>query len=223
MIAEVNSSIFPVTAAIEVGRDLLSDSPAALGAELVQKLGVRLAAELDNVISNGSGTDRPEGIFTATGLGSVSSTNGTTGPPTVADYMGLMFGVSKAFRTSQRCVFIGNDTSYKRARSIQVVAASDQRLVFGMDIDRGSGASVEAYSVLGRPYKIQNDIANTTIAFGDMSQYRLYRRQGMELQWIMNDRESVRRNTALLVARARFGGRVVNATAFAKTTNAQNA
>jgi HK97 family phage major capsid protein len=80
----------------------------------------------------------------------------------------------------------------------------------------------ESYSMLGRPHRIQNDISNSKIAFGDMSRYRLYRRAGGETRFETAGNYLALRNLALLVFRGRWGGRVVDASAFAKITDAQS-
>lgn len=218
LIAAINSTIHPVTCAIEVGRDFLADSPADVGAQLTQNIGQRLLAELDRVIADGDGTSEPEGIFQNAGVSAVTLAGAAA---TVADYEELLFTVGKQYRKSMRCAFIANDTAYQRARAIPVDTSSDQRRVFGMDVDRGSGASVESYSILGRPYKIENNLANTHAAFGDLSRYRMYRRQGFSIEWHTQGSTLAKANLALLVVRGRFGGKVVDPAAFAKWEDAE--
>jgi HK97 family phage major capsid protein len=209
LISAITSSIYPVMASIEVGRDFLSDAAANVGQILQEVLGERFAAELDKVIAGGNGTNRPEGITVASGLGSATF-GGTT--VTVDDYESLLFGVAKQYRTSNRCAFLSNDVSYRRARAIPVAATWASR-VFGMN--------EEDYQLLGRPYKIQQDLANTVAVFGDMSRYRLYRRQGFTIEWHTQGQYLARKNIALLVCRGRFGGKVMDGSAFCKATDAQ--
>jgi HK97 family phage major capsid protein len=212
IVAEINTTIHTVTCSLEVGKDFLSDAAVDVGRQLTENVGARLTAEFDRVIAVGNGSSEPEGIFTASGLGSVSSDNAAAGPPTIDDYESLLFGVAKQYRTSARCCFAGADLSYQRARGI-AVSASDQRRVFGMDH--------ESYVLLNRPYKVCNDIPSNKVAFGDLSRYRFYRRLGMQVEWHTQGKELARRNMALLVVRARVGGRIVDPSAFAATINAQ--
>lgn len=218
LVAAIDTTIFAVDAAIEVGRDFLSDSPAAVGETLVNLLGERLRNELDDVIANGNGTTQPEGIFVKSGISTVSSDNGNPGPPTLDDYETLMFTVGKQYRSAaNRCVFISNDTTYQRRTGIKVDAATpstDQRPVFGM--------THNDYSTLGWPHKVQNDITNPRIAFGAMNRYRMYRRLGLTVEWHTQGSTLARKNLALLIVRARFGGKVMDANAFAKITDAQS-
>jgi HK97 family phage major capsid protein/HK97 family phage prohead protease len=226
-IAGIDSTIYPVTCAITVGRDFLSDSPADVGRQITENVGQRLANELDKVVAVGSGTTQPTGIFIASGTSSVNAANTTSGPPVVADYSGLLFAVAKQYRNAgNRCCFISNDTSYQRSRNIQVAqsltpysggtpAIVNQLPIFGID-------SFNAYSALGWPWRINNSISNNDIAFAAMAKYVVYRRLGFELQWITQGAELARRNEAMLVVRGRFGGQPVDANGFAVMTDAQN-
>ena len=221
LVAAITSSVHNVTVALEVGVDFLSDAAADVGRILEENIAQRMAAELDKVIAVGDGTTQPTGLKNATGFTSVSSDNGNTGPWTVDDTLSALFGVGKQYRQSNRCAFVGNDTTYQRLRSISVTA-TDQRLVFGMEADRGSGASVEGYSILGRPFKIQNDLTNPELYFGDMAKYRMYRRTGFSVHWETGGKELRLKNLALLVVRGRFAGQPVDSSAFAEITDGQS-
>jgi HK97 family phage major capsid protein len=130
-----------------------------------------------------------------------------------------MFAVGKQYRSkSLNCAFITNDVTYRRSRGIQVdpnASTVNQTPVFGL-------SAVNSYMTMEWPHKIQTDIANTKGAFGALSKYRLYRRQGFEIRWEMGGKELAQKNLALLIVRGRFGGRVVDANAFAKWTNGQS-
>lgn len=216
-VAAFDTNIFVVDGAIEIGLDFMSDSAVDVGPHVTDSYGRRLLAELDKVIAIGDGSTQPEGVMNATGTTAISATNTTTGPPTVGDYEGLLFAVPKqykqGFANNQVC-FCGNETSYQRARSI-AVGASDQRRVFGMDH--------ENYMLLNRPYAINGDLTNSQIFFGVMPRYRMYRRLGLTMRSSTEGSTLIRANKLLVTARGRFGGQVEDGTAFAVTTNAQNA
>lgn len=213
--AQLNTTLYPVLCWLTVGRDWLSDVPADAGAMLVQNIGEVMKKELDKVIAIGDGTTQPQGIFTASGTTAVASDMSTSGPPTVSDYESLMFAVGKQYRNEgMECAFFGNDVSYRRARGIPV-GPQDERRVFGMD--------EQAYTLLDNPYLIQNDIANSKIGFGAMKKYRLYRRLGSSVTWVSGtDATLMSKNLDALFVRGRFGGRVMDANAFAVQTDAQS-
>jgi len=79
----------------------------------------------------------------------------------------------------------------------------------------------QSYTLLGYPYKIQNDMNNNNIIFGCMRKYRMYQRLGNEVVVERGGRQLALTNLTLIVIRSRFGGQPVDANAFAQTTNAQ--
>lgn len=222
LVAPIDTTIFTIDGAIEVGRDFLSDSPVNVGSVLTGLIGQRLQEELDKVIAIGNGTTQPQGIFTGSGLSVVNTDNGGSGPPTLNDYLTLLFSLPKQYRTaSMKPMFISNDTSYQRSRSIRIdpsTPTTDQRPV----LTDGSTMSFQSYMSCGLPHKIQNDIGNSSAAIVAMSRYRMYRRAGLEIRWESGGRSLATRNMMLLVFRARYGGRLMDTNAAAKWSDGQS-
>ncbi|MEW4564240.1 phage major capsid protein [Bremerella sp. JC770] len=218
LVSALDTTIQNVAVAIEIGNDFMSDSPANVGSILTQNVAQRMAAELDKVIALGNVALQPQGIFEASGISVITSENGASGPPTVADYEALLFAVGKQYRQagSSSVRYLMNDTTYSRARGI-AVGSGDQRRVFGLET-----STHESYSLLGRPVSIQNDIPNEKIAFGNLNRYRLYRRSGTGVKFSSEGKELMRKNLTLMVARQRCGGRVMDANAFSKMTSAKS-
>lgn len=218
LIAAINTSIHPVTCALEVGRDFLSDTPAQVGQILMDGIGRRMASELDRVIVLGSGTDEPQGLTVASGTGQPSSENGTSGPASMGDYLSLMFGINKVYRNaSMRNVYISNDTTYQRSRNIKVDPAdpsTDQRTLFGMNVAK--------YETLDVPHKIQNDLSNSVALFVALAKYRMYRRQGTTTEFVTSGKQLALSNQVLLVCRGRWGGRLRDPSACAEIDDLQS-
>lgn len=215
LVSQVTADILPVSCYVEIGRDFMADAAVDVGRILVENVGQKLLAELDRVIAVGVGsTTEPQGIFAASGLTDIGTPAGGNGAaPQVADYESLCFGTGKQYRNpAMRCAFIGNDTSYKRARGIPV-GGSDARRVFGMDH--------QSYMLLDYPFVICNDVPNTKCAFGALTKYRLWRRQSSEIRFETGGKTLALSNQALLCVRGRFGGKVVDANAFAFSDNWQ--
>jgi len=215
-VAAFDTTIFVVAGAIEIGLDFISDAVPDIAGMVARQYGQVLLEWLDEQIAKGDGTTEPEGIITASGTTSVSAANGATGPPTVGDYEGLLFGVGKKYKQGyprNRIVYCATETSYQRARAI-AVGTSDARRVFGMDH--------ESYTLLGHPYKIQDDLTNRQAFFGVMPRYRMYRRMGMTTKVTTEGDYLARRNLMLMVPRARFGGQIEDGSAFATITDGQS-
>lgn len=215
LIAGIDTNIFNVTCAVEVGLDFLSDSPANVGSTLTSNIGQRLAAELDRIIAKGDGVTQPQGLTLASGTITCNSVSGSGGPLKVSDFESLMFSVPKQYRNAGfRPAFISNDTTYSRARGI-AVGASDQRRIFGTDNE-------QSYTLLGQRYAVNNDLPNNLIMFACLAKYRIYRRLGMTVKFETGGKELSRRNVGLLIVRARFGGRLIDGNACSKMTDAQS-
>ncbi len=220
MVAAIDTTIFTVDGAIEVGRDFLSDSPVNVGATLTALVGERLTNELDKIVANGNGTTQPTGLFQAAGVSTVAADSGAAGPPTVNDYLSLLFALAKQYRRKEyRVAFVSNDMSYQRSRQIKIDTAApstDQRPALS------PLSVVNDYATLGWPHKIENNLGNTALGIAAMSKYRMYRRLGLEIRFESGGKELARKNLTLLIYRARFGGKLMDSNAFVKMTGVQS-
>jgi HK97 family phage major capsid protein len=216
----ISQSVYPVSVAIEYGRDLLSDSPVAVGAILQQQIGQVLLKELDHVVCNGlTANEQPLGLFNSTGTRTANSDNGAAGPATLDDYETLMFAIGKQYRRRElNPCFISNDTTYQRSRAIKIdpnEATTNQLPVFGL-------GAIQSYTTLEWPHRIQNDIANAKLAFVCLKMYRLWRRTGFEFRIVTEDADLARKNLVLLLCRGRYAGQLVNPEACALMTDCQS-
>jgi HK97 family phage major capsid protein len=224
MVSAIDTTIFRCETAIRVGRDLMDDSPDVIGARITALIGERVSETLDRVVSNGDGSTQPEGIFQKAAVTDINADNAGTGPPTLDDYLTLLFSLAKQYRTpSNRVVFISNDTTYQRSRAIRIDGASpstDQRLVFDPSM-QGQGAAVTAYQSLGFPHRIENALSNRVAAVCAMNRYRMYRRKGMEIRTSFEGDTLLRNNEILIVMFARYGGQLYDAAAAATWSDGQ--
>lgn len=222
-ISAFDNTIYPLVGAIEIGLDFLADSPVAVGQIVMQLYGEKYRQIMDDVIVIGNGTNQPEGVFNASGISSIGSANSTSGPPTMGDYEALMFGVSKEYLQqagmppNSRAMFIGTQTSYKRARSVKVNSTSDERRLYGM--------THMDYRLHDFRYAINgsSSFSNTKVGFFCMNRYRMYRRQGLEVVQVGDtDWNLVRQNKRGIALRSRWGGALELAGAGAKHTDMQS-
>jgi HK97 family phage major capsid protein len=200
-VSAFDTPIFPAVSAMEIGLDFEEDSPINFQNNITEQYGLKALEWLDRVIAVGDGVTEPEGIFTATGTTSVTSDNGPGGRATISDYEGLLFGLAKQFRNEPGavCCYVANDTMYRRSRAIDV-GPGDERRLFGM--------THSDYTIMERPYKVQNDIPNGWIAHVNLKRYRMYRRLGLNIRVETAGRSLALTNTKLIVLRMRYGGRL---------------
>ncbi|WP_417459131.1 phage major capsid protein [Kordiimonas sp.] len=205
-IAAFDTEVHPVTGAVEFGLDFASDSPVAIADLMISQYGEAYGKKMDDMIASGNGTDEILGLINTVGLTSVDSIHGTTGPHRLADYESLLFAVPKQFRTrsgKNRSIFLSNEKSYQRSRSMPVdVDNDDRRLLVG------DHKNYEDYMTAGHPHKINESLANTEVGFFCMDQMKVYRRAGFESLIETRGKDLVTRNMGLIVVRARVGGQM---------------
>ncbi len=204
MISAFDNTVFPAVAAIEIGNDLQEDTPVGLAQVIVQKIGEKAQEWLDNQIANGDGTTEPEGIFVTSGTTDIGNPAGGAGAAAqITDYENLYFGITKAYRPPSdkaSVVFVGNDTSYKRARAIYVGAADARRLM---------GLDYQSYNLLGDvPFRVQNDISNAVCGCANLKHYRMYRRLGVNIRTETGGKELALKNLTLITMRMRWAGKI---------------
>lgn len=207
LVGPLSTTIHPVSVAVTCGRDMLADSIVELGTFLVENIGQSLLKDLDRVCISGNGTTEPQGILNASITNVIPSIGGVNGFPNIGDVESLLWAVEKQYRAARfRPCFISNDNTYHHFRSIPV-GSDDARRVFGMD--------EQSYTALNLPWRIQQGINDNTAIMACLARYRMYRRQGAEMRWTIEGQTLGLQNAALLIYRGRYGGKVIDANAFA--------
>lgn len=213
-----NTDIHVADFAIEIGLDLISDSVINVGQTVQGLIGSKMAQWLDEKTCIGNGTSAPEGLFTASGVTTITTDNGGSGPPTLADYLDLHFGLGKQYRKAEfEPSFLSSDTTYARSRGIRVDAASpstDQRVLFGMNL--------QAYQTFEWPHRVCNVIPDASAMFVCLRKYRSYVRAGLTLQVDTSGSYLRRHNLMLVTARMRMGGQLEDADAAVKWVAGQS-
>jgi HK97 family phage major capsid protein len=222
-IAAFDTTIHPVTGAVEFGLDFVSDSPVAIGALMLSRYAVAYGKEMDDLIAAGTGTNEMLGLINTVGITAVDSTEGASGPHRVTDYENLLFAVPKEFRSeagASRSIFLSNERSYQRSRQIRVDTTSadtDQRRLLV-----GDHKNYEDYMTAGHPHKINESLSNADVGFFCMNRFRLYRRAGFQTIVETAGSDLRRRNMGLIVVRARVGGQMELAAAGALIDDQQS-
>lgn len=215
-VSAFDTTIFRWEGAIRIGLDFLSDTPIDFGAHITAQYGERLLEDLDDVIASGNGTSQPEGVINHSGTTSVSFGGSTT----IGNYESLRFGVSKAEHrgaVGRTAVFCGTETSYQRAKAINV-GSSDARRLFAYAAT--TSGDYDDYALMGRPYKINESLTNQQIFYAVLGRYRMYRRRGLSVRTSTEGDTLLRRNEMLIVAMARYGGQLERGAAAAVTSDA---
>jgi len=154
-VAAFNTTVYRAQGSVVIGLDFVGDSPINFQGTLSRQMGEWLLQTLDDVVATGNGATQPQGVMNAAGTTVVAFGLATT----LGGYEGLYFGVHKREKQANlksSIVFCGTDTSYSRARGLNVTAADQRRLAGG----EGSQGDYDSYKWMGRPYKINESLTN---------------------------------------------------------------
>lgn len=209
LITPLDTPVMDLKGAVEFGRDLAEDVSLNVGDLLIEGITESMLAQLDKAIAVGDGTTMPLGLATTSGIVTVPSTNGAGGPITVGDLESLLFSVKKPYRAPAfNPSFVGSEVAFRRARAIPVAVGYNTR-VFGNDLTQ------QDYTISGYPFRANNDLPDNYLIFVALKKYRLYRRKGIQTRIVTEGSDLALRNVNLLVALARFGGRLLDSYAAA--------
>jgi len=215
-VSAFDTTIYRWEGAVRIGLDFLSDTPIDFGAHITGQYGERLLEDLDDVIAVGNGTNQPEGIINKSGTTSVNFGAATS----IGNYESLRFGVAKSEHrpnVKASAVFCGTETSYQRVKALNVGTADARRLFAGGSTNVGT---YDDYSIMQRPYKINESLSNQQIFYCIMARYRMYRRKGLAIRTSTEGDTLIRRNEMLIVAMARYGGQLERGACAAVTSTA---
>lgn len=208
LITNTTAPVFAYAVPVEVGRDFESDSVVDIGIRVTSRIANKFAEILDEDIAIGDGTGEIEGIVVASGTADITAGNPTTGDLLLTDKINLALTVGKQYLDRGNTRFVMTQTSYKRFQSIATGVTGDTRTIFTHNAAN--------WQLDDDPVSIVNSgLGNNEIIYGGMKSYRLWRRQGLQIEMVRGGQTLALRNTSLIIGRGRFAGKVIDPNAFA--------
>lgn len=187
-----------------LSRELASDSNPNIVETITALFTEAVAAERDRMIAIGDGSTQPQGIYSAAGLDSVA----VGGAMSYAKLVELKFALRRKYHRGARWVM--NSTNLQR-----VTALSDDN---GMPIFRDALVSGESPRILGKEYSIQDDLPDSVVFFGDLSQYLWFDRERMVIESTTTGGDTFRKHQVAIKLLERCDGKLGLSEAFVKAT-----
>lgn len=152
---------------LQISHELLNDTSVDLTGYLSMQAGRALGNGFGAHLVTGSGTSQPNGIVTASTLGSTGGT-GVTGAFTADNLIDLYYSVISPYRASGSCAWMMRDSSVAILRKIKDTT--------GQYIWQPALTSGNPDTVLGKPLYTDPSVPATALSaksvlFGDFSQY----------------------------------------------------
>ena len=187
-----------------LSRELASDANPNIVETITALFSEAVAAERDKMITIGHGSDQPEGIYSASGVSSVA----VGGSLTYAKLVELKFELARKYHRNARWVL--SSTNLQRITSI----TDDNSL----PIFRDALVAGETPRILGKGYSIQDDLPDSVIFFGDLSQYLWFDRDQMVIESTTTGGDTFKKHQAAVKVVERCDGKLALAAAFVKAT-----
>jgi len=143
---------------------------------MTELFGERLGRTANEVLTTGTGTGQPNGIVTASSLGTTTASTTTFTSDELVDFF---HSVDPAYRQSPRCRWMFNDTTLAAIRKLK---DGQGNYLWQM----GDVRSGEPDTFQGKPYSVNQAMADSggsakPIIFGDMSKFLVRKVRGFEV------------------------------------------
>lgn len=152
-----------LNAIAKMSRELMMESNPNIVAVVTDLFTKAIFEERDRMIAIGSGSGRPIGIYSASGITDVSSITSLT----YANLLRLKFSLARRYHKRSRWTM--NSTVL---RNIQEIVDTTGRPIFRESAIRG-----EESTILGLPFSIEDSFPNCYIGLGDLAYYVWFDRQ----------------------------------------------
>ena len=187
-----------------LSREVVDDSNPAIVDVVTQLFSEAIAAERDKKIAIGTGSSQPMGLCSASGVSAVS---GTSGALTYAKLVALKYGLQRKYQNGARFVLNSGTLSW-------CVGLTDDN---GQPILRDALVAGEPAKLLGKPYSVQDDLADGLVFYGDLSKYYWFDRQRMLIETTTTGGDTFQKHQLAIKVVERCDGGVALAEAFKKS------
>jgi len=205
----------PYSLAVIVGmsNELEADASLGVGASIVNYVAEKMATSLseaeDRAFFIGSGTGQPTGMSTYT-LGTIAS--GLTDSNRADTIKQTYTRLGQQYRNSS--VWVANASTWEQIRTLK--DSNNNYLMRSLDV-------APSETLMGRPIKEQNDIADGTLYFGDFSYYKIVDREGVRVdisrEATVASTSAFEQNLTYVRVEQRTDGELVNVGGIRSATN----
>jgi HK97 family phage major capsid protein len=187
-----------------MSRELADDSNPGIVQIITDLFSEAIAAERDKMIAVGNGDTQPAGIYSAAGLGSVA----VDGELSYAKIVTIKYRLARKYH--RNAAWIMNSTNLHRC-----VAMEDDN---GQPLLRDALPGPEPTLILGKPVRVQEDLPDDAVFFGDLNHYFWFDRQRLLIESTSTGGDTFRKHQLAIKVVERCDGKLALAEAFVKGT-----
>ncbi|HRU05399.1 MAG TPA: phage major capsid protein [Candidatus Brocadiia bacterium] len=190
-------TIHRMNAITHSSRELLGDASVNLVDLLAQLFAEATSRERDKVICAGDGATQPEGIFSATGVATVSA----IGTLTYDKLLQLDEAIADPYRGEASLVWIGSQAV---RRVIRGLSDENKRPLLEPALQRGA-----PMTLLDHPFLVNKNVPAGSLALGVMSKYWIADREQMGFESTTTGGDAFRKHQVAVKIWERWDGRLV--------------
>ncbi len=152
---------------IQAANELVTDAGFDLASHLANQAGNGIGYAVNNVLTVGDGSSKPNGIVTAAGSGITGGT-GVAGAFTADNLIDLAYSVDGAVRRMPGAAFMANGASIGKMRKLKDSAGN-----YLYQVGVGYPDTFAGFRVIENPHVADTGTGAKSVLFGDLSSYKV--------------------------------------------------
>ena len=163
---------------IQAASELVNDAGFDLGAHLANQAGNAIGYAVNEALTVGDGSSKPNGIVTASGAG-VTGATGVAGAFTADDLIDLIYSVDASTRRKQSFGVMANTASIGAMRKLKDTAGN---YLYGIaQVGPGGQDTFAGYNVVENPHLADAAIDAKSVVAGSLDSYKVRMAGGLEV------------------------------------------
>ena len=176
--ASITLGAFKYGGIIQAASELVTDAGFDLGSHLAEQAGNGMGYAVNEVLTVGDGSSKPNGIVTASGLGGTGAT-GVTGAFTADDLISLIYSVDAATRRKPSMALMMNTTSIGAARKLKDTAGN--YLYNISQVGPGGQDTFAGFNVVENPHMADAAVDAKSVVAGSLDSYKVRLAGGLDV------------------------------------------
>jgi len=176
--ASITLGAFKYGGIIQAASELVTDAGFDLGSHLAEQAGNGMGYAVNEVLTVGDGSSKPNGIVTASGLGGTGAT-GVTGAFTADDLISLIYSVDSATRRKPSMALMMNTTSIGAARKLKDTAGN--YLYNISQVGPGGQDTFAGFNVVENPHMADAAVDAKSVVAGSLDSYKVRLAGGLDV------------------------------------------
>ena len=176
--ASITLNAYKYGGIIQAASELVTDAGFDLGSHLAEQAGNGMGYAVNEALTVGDGSSKPNGIVTASGLGGTGAT-GVTGAFTADDLISLIYSVDAATRRKPSMALMMNTTSIGAARKLKDTAGN--YLYNISQVGPGGQDTFAGFNVFENPHIVDAAVDAKSVIAGSLDSYKVRLAGGLDV------------------------------------------